>query len=70
MGQDDQDRKGEDSDERAAVNRFNTLKSQDARNERRIFWYELAIIHVTGLLVTVYLVASLISLGILSVPLP
>lgn len=68
MGQDDQDRKSEDPDEIAAVTLFNRLNSQDIRNERRIFWREVAIILITALLVTAYLAASLISLGRLSVP--
>ena len=36
---------------------FDTLKSRDVRTERRIFWNEVAIILVTILLVTAYLVA-------------
>ena len=36
---------------------FDTLQSQDMRNERRIFWSEVAIIVIVALLVTAYLVA-------------
>ncbi len=36
---------------------FDALQSQDTRNERRIFWSELAIIVVVALLVSAYLVA-------------
>jgi hypothetical protein len=36
---------------------FDTLQSQDMRNERRIFWSEVAIFVVVALLVTAYLVA-------------
>ena len=42
MGQDDQVGKGQDSREVSDV--FDTLQSQDLRNERRIFWSEVAII--------------------------
>jgi hypothetical protein len=36
---------------------FDTLQSQDTRNERRIFWSEVVIILVVVLLVVAYLVA-------------
>jgi hypothetical protein len=36
---------------------FEMLQTRDARNERRIFWSELAIIAIVALLVTAYLVA-------------
>jgi hypothetical protein len=65
MGQDDQVGKGEDAGEMT----FDTLLSEDMRNERRIFWSELAIIVVIVLLVTAYLVAlSWLRPGILPVP--
>ena len=57
MGQDDQDGKGQGSIEVTADRNFDTLKSRDVRTERRIFWNEVAIILVTLLLVTAYLVA-------------
>jgi len=68
MGQDDQDGKGQNPDEIAVEGIFDTLKSQDTRNERRIFWREVAIIHVTALLVAAYLVALAIRLGEVQVP--
>ncbi len=68
MGQDDQDRKGEDPREIAVDQAFDTLKSRDTRNERRIFWNEVATIHVVALLVAAYIVASLFSLGTLTAP--
>lgn len=57
MGQDDQNGKGQSSIEVTPDRHFDTLKSQDVRNERRIFWSEVAIILVTALLVTAYLMA-------------
>jgi hypothetical protein len=36
---------------------FDTLRSQDMRNERRIFWSEVAIIVIVALLVSAYFVA-------------
>ena len=68
MGQDDQDRKGEDPGQIAVDEPFESLKSQDTRNERRIFWNEVAIIHIVALLVAAYLVATLLSLGDLRMP--
>lgn len=68
MGQDDQDRTSENSDEIAATTMFEMLKSLDIRTERRIFWHELLVIQITAVLATAYLVASLISLGIISMP--
>lgn len=48
---------------------FETLQSQDMRNERRIFWSELAIIVFVALLVTAYLVALCVfNPGIVPVP--
>jgi hypothetical protein len=40
-----------------ARNIFDVLQSQDMRNERRIFWSEVAIIVGVALMVTAYLVA-------------
>jgi hypothetical protein len=68
MGQDDQDGKGEDPGEVEVDETFDMLKSQDTRNERRIFWNEVAIIHVIALLAAAYLVAALFSLGDLRMP--
>ena len=68
MGQDDQDGKGEDPGQIAGDETFDTLKSQDTRNERRIFWSEVAIIHIVALLAAAYFVASLFSLGDLRIP--
>ena len=68
MGQDDQDGEGEDPGEIAVDETFDMLKSRDTRNERRIFWNEVAILHIVALLVAAYLVASLISLGTLRAP--
>jgi hypothetical protein len=56
MGQDDQVRKGQDSGEMTADKVFDTLQYRDMRNERRIFWSELAIIVVVALLAAVDLV--------------
>jgi hypothetical protein len=50
MGQDDQVGKGEDPDEVTADSLFDTMQYQDMRNERRIFWSEVAIIVVVALL--------------------
>jgi hypothetical protein len=36
---------------------FEILRSRDIRNERRIFWGELATIAIVALLATAYLVA-------------
>jgi hypothetical protein len=36
---------------------FEMLQSRDMRNERRIFWSEIAIIAVVALLVTAYFLA-------------
>jgi len=38
-------------------NALETLQSRDIRNERRIFWSEIAIIAVVALLVAAYLIA-------------
>ncbi len=57
MGQDDQIGKSQDPGEMTARRAFDTLQSQDMRNERRIFWSEVAIIVIVALLVTAYLVA-------------
>ena len=38
-------------------NVFETLQSRDMRNERRIFWSEIAIIAIVALLVAAYFVA-------------
>ncbi len=40
-----------------AENVFDMLQSQDMRNERRIFWSEVAIIVIVALLVSAYFVA-------------
>lgn len=63
MGQDDQERKGEDPGDLAIDRIFDVLKSQDTRNERRIFRREVVIISVVALLVATYLVAAMFSLG-------
>ncbi len=67
MGQDDQDRQSQDPAEVTAVEIFETLKTQDMRTERRIFWKELSIISAAAALVAVYLVALLLRLGTLPV---
>ena len=36
---------------------FEALRSQDMRNERRIFWSEVAIIAICAMLTTAYIVA-------------
>lgn len=63
MGQDDQDRKGPDPVEVAAVDPFEALQSLDIRNERRIFWRELMILAVTALLTAAYIAALLFRPG-------
>jgi hypothetical protein len=69
MGQDDQDGQGQDADRVATIDdKFEALKVQDSRTERRIFWREVAIIHLTALLVAAYIVALLFKLGSLQVP--
>jgi hypothetical protein len=42
---------------------LDTLKSQDIRNERRIFWSEVAIILVIAALVAAYIVVGLLRTG-------
>jgi hypothetical protein len=68
VGQDGQDRKGQDPAELTAERQFDWLQSQDIRNERRIFWSEVAIILVVALLVAAYFVALSVRLG--TAPLP
>ena len=50
MGQDGQVGKGQNSGEMTGDKAFDTLQRQDMRNERRIFWSEIAIIVVVALL--------------------
>ena len=57
MGQDDQVRKSQDSDEMTTDRLFDTLQDQDMRNERRVFGSEVAVIVFVALLVIAYLVA-------------
>ncbi len=42
---------------------FEMLQRRDIRQERRIFWRELAVILVVALLVTTYLVALWLTVG-------
>lgn len=58
MGQDGQDRQGQDptADVTSAVI-FNALQHQDIRNERRIFWSEIAILLAVAAMVAAYLAA-------------
>jgi hypothetical protein len=67
MGQDDQVGKGQDPGKVT----FDTLQSEDMRNERRIFWSEVVVIVAVALLVTAYLVALVwLRPGILPAPHP
>lgn len=69
MGQDDQDGQGPDAGRPVVIDeKFEALTAQDSRTERRIFWREVAVIHLTALLVAAYAVALLIKLGSLPAP--
>ncbi len=49
---------------------FETLRSRDVRNERRIFWSELATIVIVALLATAYLITIYGSFRSGNVPAP
>ena len=58
MGQDDQVGQGEASDVTSARSDFERLRAEDAGEERRIFWYELAVGALMAFLLFAYLILS------------
>jgi hypothetical protein len=55
MGQDDQIGQSQDSDLKSAASTFARLTAEDARQEKRLFWWEIAIAAVIGASVAGYL---------------
>ena len=70
MGQDREDWQSENKVEIKSHSLFDSLKIQDMRNERRIFWSELAILLGCGLFITAYLIALAIDQGTVRWPWP
>ena len=56
MGQDDQVGQSQDSDVKSAASAFARLMAEDARQENRLFWSEIAVAAVVAFLVAAYLI--------------
>jgi hypothetical protein len=56
MGQDDQIGQSQDSDLTSAASAFARLTAEDARQEKRILWSEIAIAAVIASLIAAYLI--------------
>ena len=58
MGQDDQVGQSQDSDLTSAASAFARLMAEDTRQEKRLFWSEIAIAAVMAFLVAAYLILT------------
>ena len=58
MGQDDQIGQSQDSDLTSAASAFARLTAEDTRQEKRLFWSEIAIAAVIAALVAAYLILA------------
>lgn len=68
MGQDSEDGKSQNQIEMKGDDLFDALKTRDMRNERRIFWSELAILLACALLIAIYLFALAVNRGTVQWP--
>lgn len=57
MGQDDEVGEGEDPGELTPDDGFETRRSRDVRNERRILWSQVVIVIIGAVLLIAYLLA-------------